>query len=212
MKGFQSLKFSRETCATELKAFKQLLDSKSELAERNDILPFFKNNLHLSAFLGSYNPNISSFDLVAHEYNLFGDFCCDLVVGDSRSHAFAFIEFEDGKSDSIFHSQGLKSTPEWARRFEHGFSQLVDWFWKLDDLKKTDDFRSRFGDGTIRKSGMLALGRKENLGHREIQRLKWRLDKVTIDSDRISCVTLDELYEDLEYKIGTYLALANPAN
>jgi hypothetical protein len=33
---------------------------------------------------------------------LFGAFGADLVVGDSRNNAFAFIEFEDASLGSIF--------------------------------------------------------------------------------------------------------------
>ena len=27
-----------------------------------------------------------------------------------------------------------KATPDWSPRFEHGFSQLVDWFFKLHEI------------------------------------------------------------------------------
>lgn len=42
MKEFESLKFDIKQCINELRDFKALLDSKKELRERNDIIPFFK--------------------------------------------------------------------------------------------------------------------------------------------------------------------------
>ncbi len=208
MKDFQPIKFSAQACEKELEAFKALLDSKHDLSERGDILPFFKSHLHLSAFLGSYNPKLINYDLVAHEFNLFGDFACDLVVGDSKKKAFAFIEFEDGNSSSLFQTIGAKATPEWARRFEHGVSQLVDWFWKLDDQKQTVAFRSRFGENLLQCSGMLAIGRREAMDVREAHRLVWRAEKVIIDSFKVSCVTFDDVYDDLHFKLESFKALA----
>ena len=42
---------------------------------------------------------MARFDLLAWEYDLFGDFSCDLVVGDSVRKAFNFIEFEGDRPD-----------------------------------------------------------------------------------------------------------------
>ena len=77
-----------------------------------------------------------------------GSFRTDLVVGDSETHSYCFIEFEDATSSSIFVKR-KRVMSQWASGFEHGFSQLVDWFWKIDDLKSTSSCRSTFGDNHV---------------------------------------------------------------
>lgn len=194
-KEFQKIQFDLVQCRQEVEQLRDLLATNRELQERQQVLPFFKERLHLSAFLGSYHPEIVRYDLVAHEFPLFGDFVADLVVGDSRNSAFAFIEFEDASSESIFVKK--KATPDWSPRFEHGFSQLVDWFFKLDDQKQTIEFVNKFGSNTIRHLGILILGRTEHLAKREEQRLRWRQEHVLINSKPIYCKTFDQLCEDL---------------
>jgi len=130
-KEFKRIQFDPVQCRKEAEELRDFLATNRELHERSQVLPFFKGRLQLSAFLGSYHPEIVRYDLVAHELPLFGDFVADLVVGDSKNSAFAFIEFEDASPDSIFVKK--KATPDWSPRFEHGFSQLVDWFFKLHE-------------------------------------------------------------------------------
>jgi hypothetical protein len=67
------------------------------------------------------------------------------------------VEFEDAASKSIFVSKSGKNTPEWSSRFEKGFTQILDWFWKLDDLEKTDAFEDRFTARNIRPLAQLFL-------------------------------------------------------
>lgn len=207
MKSFLKLDFDPLVCQEELNDFKDLLARKPALSEAGDILPFFSNRKHLSAFVGSYFPYIERFDRVAFEYQLFGDFSCDLVVGDSSTGWYCFVEFENADNKSVFEKRKPKETPEWSRRFEHGFSQIVDWFWKLDDMKKTTDLESRFERNLIQYYGMLVVGRDENLEFRERDRKRWRLGKVLIDSKQIFCVTFDELYSDLNGRLQNYFAI-----
>jgi hypothetical protein len=167
-------------------------------------LPFFRARNHLSAYLGSYHPGIVRYDLVAHELPLFGDFVCDLVVGDSKSKAFAFIEFEDAAPESIFVKKGAKATPEWAPRFEKGFSQLVDWFFKLHEQGPTPTFESLFGSRTVQALGLLVIGRTETLAPREVQRLWWRQEHVVVHSKQVYCKTFDQLCEDLLDRLKQY--------
>jgi hypothetical protein len=117
---------------------------------------------------------------------------------------FCVVEFEDGKPDSIFTKLPKKSTPEWSRRFEHGFSQLVDGFYSLDDFKKTERFAKDFGHGHITFFGLLILGRSVHLSDSDRNRLKWRTEKVRVDSHTIECLTLDDLYQYLEWRISFY--------
>lgn len=208
MKKLERIELSRAACRDDLDAFDALLASSDELSERAHILPFFRSHPHLSAFLGTFNPDIDAFDSLAYEYDLFGDFACDLVVGDSGRRAFTLIELEDASEDSVFRSVAGKHTPEWGRRFEHGFSQLVDWFWKLDVQRQNDDFRDRFGGSDASFFGMLVVGRSSFLGERERRRLHWRRDRILVDSHKVACLTNDELSRVLRSKLERLERLA----
>jgi len=203
VKTFIKHKILIERCAKELTDLKELLTQKPELSEREDILPFFRERSHLSSFISSYVPNISNPDRLAFEYDLFGDFTCDLVVGDSTSHNFLFVEFEDAKEHSVF-TETAKYTPEWSSRIEHGFSQIIDWFWKLEDQEKSDDYEHRFGAKHATMHGLVVVGRDDSLGPREVARLKWRQDRVVVHSKKVSVVTFDELERDLRQRLSRY--------
>lgn len=131
MKRFDPHDLSFDKCSKELHSFCALLSSKIELTEVGDILPFFRLNRHLASLIGHCVPNISNPDLLAFEYDLFGDFTCDLAIGDSTSKTFLLVEFEDAMAESIFNLRKGKATPEWSPRLEHGFSQVIDWLWKI---------------------------------------------------------------------------------
>lgn len=203
MKKFLDIKFDPKICRSELGEFRLLLDGKQELSERNDILPFFRNHHQLSALVGLYNPNIIIADRIAYEFQIFGDFTADMVVGDSEKISYCFIEFEDGRMNSIFVDKG-RSTLEWSPRFDHGYSQIIDWFWKLDDFEKTDEFEAMFGGKTIDFMGILIIGRSGYLKEKERRRLKWRQRKLAINSQHIYCFTFDELYNDLSLCLDKY--------
>src|SRR5262245_2029110 len=126
MKHFAPVHFDKSRCKEELAEFRKLLESKPELDERSHLQPFFKNNLQLSAFIGTYVPDLGPAKQLAFEFPLCGDFTTDLIVGCRDKGRFIVIEFEDGVNDAVFRIVGKKATPEWTPRFEHGFSQIVD--------------------------------------------------------------------------------------
>ena len=204
MKNFSALEFDQSLCRSEIGELQQLLQRRRGLSERDDIIPFFRKRQHLSAFVASYHPDIIRRDRIAFEYDIFGDFASDLVVGDSINRAYCFVEFEDAATNSIFVAKAGKNTPEWSPRFERGLSQIVDWFWKLDDLERTDDFENRFNGRTIDYIGLLIIGRNENLELRERRRLEWRQQKMIVNSKHIYCVTYDKLCADLSARIARY--------
>ncbi|MCH7754783.1 DUF4263 domain-containing protein [candidate division KSB1 bacterium] len=204
MKAFLQFSFDASECLNEVHKFRKLLEENVELSENKDILPFFKKNQHLSAFIASYVPSISKYDLLAYEYDLFGDFAADLVVGDSRSKNFLFVEFEDAKKASVFKKTGGRSTPDWANRVEHGISQIIDWFWKLNDFRQTQDFENRFGARKIRAHGLVVVGRNGDMSLRERERLKWREESVLCDSKHIEITTFDDLLDDLGFRLQQY--------
>jgi hypothetical protein len=195
MIGLEPLNFDPNECRRQVEELRDLLTAKKVLREKNDILPFFRARKHLSAYLGSYDLNW--YDRIAHEFRIEESFICDLIVGDSKERRYTFVEFEDATPTSIFVKREGKHTPEWSRRFEHGFSQLVDWFYKLDDIRHTTGFHTVFGTEPIDYTGLLVVGRHKSLDLRERRRLEWRTRYVQIQSQRVRCITFDQLCDDL---------------
>ncbi|BAZ28816.1 hypothetical protein NIES4074_12510 [Cylindrospermum sp. NIES-4074] len=202
MKGLDPFSLDLKQCLLELDEFDKLLLN-SELQESRDILPFFKNRLHLSAFIGSYVPDLVRCNQIKHEFTFFGDFRADLVVGDSVNNTYCFIEFEDATKDSIFVNKG-RSTSDWSPRFEHGFSQIIDCFWKIDDFKNTTLSRSIFESENIEFYGILIIGRDAFISPLDKARLKWRLNKVLVDSRKVICITFDQLARDIRDRLSLY--------
>lgn len=203
MKKFDAFQFDWRILASELAEFKTLLDTHIELEEDKHILPFFRQRQHLSASLSFVFNTFNNLpvDKMAYEFDLWGKFKCDLVIGCSSLNSYVFVEFEDAKHDSLFKKIKNKSTSEFSNRFEHGYSQLKDWFYILDNMQDNVDFEARFGSRKIQYEGVLVIGRKHFLRteYDEPNRLLWHINSVIVNSKKISIVTLDGLYE---YLIG----------
>jgi len=144
MTVLQPIDFNFEECRKQVLELQSFLGSHQSLKERDEILPFFKDRKHLSAYLGTWNSDMVKYDRVAHEYPLFGSFVCDLVVGDWSRHSYVFVEFENAEPKNLFIKK-KRPTMEWSPRLEHGFSQLVDWFYELDTERNSVRFEERFG-------------------------------------------------------------------
>jgi hypothetical protein len=213
MKEFLKVSFDLDQCRRDLADFRALLDGKQELEEAADVKPFFEARPQLAALIGSWGLRMSRCDLVAYQYQLFGDFGCDLVVGDSARKLFGFIEWEDATAGCLFRQQGKKATPEWSTRFEHGLSQVIDWFWKLDEMAHTEEFEERFGARRASYFGLLVVGRDSLLAHaRERRRWQWRSHKVLVNSLPIHLATYDQLYHDLASELDKYRPPAGPSS
>jgi Domain of unknown function (DUF4263) len=200
MKAFEKHTFDLKTYAQELQEFKDLLDNNVELSEKKDILPFFKQRRELSCQIATLHPQIIRTERIAYEFDVFGDFKSDLVIGDSKSNTYCFIEFEDAKKDSIFVNKSTKYKPEFSPRLEHGLSQIIDWFYKIDGLQNTDDMEERFGENKINYGGILVIGRSAFLTPATKKRFEWRSQFVLINSRSVLCYTFDELYDALNDK------------
>jgi hypothetical protein len=170
MKQLKKVKSSLSEIGQQLKKFKSLLDSKSSLGE-TELLDFFKRNQPLIPRMVLDTPQLVEYDYAASEYDLFGDFRCDFVVGSgkTRKPVYCFVEFEDAEPDSVFKKKSGRHASEWAPKLEHGFSQLVDWFYQLEDMKQTDNYRNRFGEHP-EFCGLLVIGRNEFLNEAERKR------------------------------------------
>src|SRR5262249_27179911 len=197
--AFNPIQFKKE-----LEQFRAFLESKKIFSER-DIQALFKASLHLTAYVGTTFGNIGVAKQVAYEFQIIGDYAADIVFG-NREKQFCLVELEDGNPNSVLEKVGKKSTKEWARRFEHGFSQLVDWFCHLDDFKKTDRFQRNFGYGHIDFVGLLLIGRNEGLDDDDIRRLRWRTHHVIVNSHPVVCMTYDDLYKELNEGYERYSA------
>lgn len=200
MKTFVPLDFDWRRCELELREFRELLASNRILREQEQVLPFFRKRPHLSSFISTYHPDIVKRALIAYEYQLYGDFGADLVVGDDGTHSFCFIEFEDAKPSSLF-SPSRRSVAQWSPRFLRGYSQVADWFWKLEDLRTTEDFVSRFGSRSAKLMGILVVGRSADLDSSQRARLDWWRRNVTIAGSSVLCCTYDELCSQLERRM-----------
>jgi hypothetical protein len=113
----ESIQFDPAKFEKELKAFEVLLNSNANLTEKNDIQPFFKNKKQFTAFMGTFAPNIGPATELCFEYEFFGDFRADVLLGSRQTREYCVVEFEDGKQDSIFKKQPKRKNPEWSARF-----------------------------------------------------------------------------------------------
>lgn len=203
MKEFEVIDFDLAAIENQVDEFRNLLGQNKPLEETEHIRPFFTDRKHLSTFLASYHPKATQFNHLAYEFDFFGDFKCDIATGDSASKSYCFIEFEDATPTSIFVKKEKLMT-EWSPRFEHGYSQIIDWFWKLEDLAGSDTFKRRFDCPKINYIGILVLGRSNYLSQTDKDRLQWRQNHTIVNSKNIFCITFDELLSHLEVKLSVY--------
>src|ERR1017187_7192622 len=209
MAQLKTLALSKGQTKAELKAFKALLDGpgKGDLREAHDLLPFFDANEHLCALMGTYNPNIVDYKNIhiAREFSIFGDHKADLVIGDTKNSQFCFIEFEDAKETSTFDTATAKSTPDWSTRYEHGFSQLIDWILWIENNRGNTAYKGRFKSASIQFNMLLVIGRDRDLSTPALRkRFDWRSDSVVVASKKVHCITYDKLYLDLSTRLKIF--------
>ncbi len=180
-----------------VQAFENLLNSKEELEEKKDIQPFFKENPILIPMMAEL-VGMSRLDIDESEFEveLWQDFKCDGIFGDSGRNIYCLIEFEDAKKNSIFESKP-KNHPKYSRRFECGISQIIDWFWRIDIEKNSSTvIKHIFPEDNPTIRAILIIGRTSFLKtHSEKARLKWRKENTIINSKKIECITYDNLLE-----------------
>jgi len=204
MKSFEVRTKRLPPCRRQLGRLRKLLAEQETLSESGDILPLFRACKDLSLLLGEHCLQDRSADRLAFEYDLFGDFSCDLVVGNADLKEYVFVEFEDAEADSVFKRVGPKARRDWSSRFDRGYSQIIDWFCKLHDMEKSDEFEARFGARSIEYSGLLVVGRDRHFEPGEQRRLEWRRSFVVVNSKKIRCLTFDELLALLAKRLADY--------
>jgi hypothetical protein len=140
VKDFKVIVYDPAKVRKELADLDKLLKSRPSLSERKDLIPFFKRREQLSAFIGTYALNIGPGTHLAYEFPFLGDFAADFIVGNREQGEYLVVELEDATPTSVFTKVTGKKTKEWSRRFDHGYSQLIDWFSCLDDYRRTNKF------------------------------------------------------------------------
>jgi hypothetical protein len=202
VRGFNAIKLDRQKLEDELGDLESLLNSSTELKERAQIAPFFKQHQHLVAGLGYFNSAIALPDRVSTELDIFGDFACDAASGDSVSKSFLLVEFEDANEFSILGKADPGKNKPWSSRFEHGFSQLVDWAWRLNQEGGTSDAFTRIFDVSHPSIHfLLIVGRDADLDARDKSRMHWRANSINLGPYRLSCLTFDGVLTGLRRRL-----------
>ena len=197
MKSFIPVVWNSRQAENEVARLRTLLTSQSDLSESGDVLPLIRAAPQLALCIGECYAGYQECDRISFEFDLFGDFACDLVVGSERRRSYVFVEFEGAEANSIFRRQAQKATRECAPPFARGFFQILDWFTKLASLEKTDDFENRFGARVIEYTGVLVIGRDAFLDASERRRFEWWRTHCVVNSRHLRCITFDELLADV---------------
>jgi Domain of unknown function (DUF4263) len=140
----------------------------------------------------------------------FGDLACDAATGDSEKHAYTLVEFEDATEYSVMtRLQKGKTVKRWSTRFEHGFSQLVDWAWRLtEEGNGSAAYRRIFEKNNATIQLLLVVGRDADLTPDDIARVEWRANSISLGPYRMSCMTFDGVLNSLRRRL--LLASQNP--
>ena len=188
---------------SELQDLQIFLAQSPHLRERAEIIPFFKTKKHLTAALGMLNAHISVPQLYANELQLFGDFTADAASGELDSNAVCLIEFEDANEESIFRRlEHGKTVKRYSHRFEHGYSQLVDWAWRLSTETNSDAYARIFGSKMALITFMMIIGRDSDLTGEDLLRLRWRTQHTNLGGILLQCFTFDQILAIIRRRIG----------
>src|SRR5260370_40889460 len=109
----ESIIFDPTTFDKELQDFEVLLKSKVNLSETNDIQPFFKKSKHLTAYLGTFAPNIGPATELCFEYEFCGDFRADVLLATRTAKECCVVGFKDGSQNTSIKHHPKSKNPEW---------------------------------------------------------------------------------------------------
>lgn len=191
----------------ELDELKNLLSTQAEIKETY-LLGFFVVRPQLILLMGRV-VGLGGPSMYNNELPILGKYRADFVVSNNSHSEFAFIEFENATEGSIFTKTINKRTlaHSWSPRFEHGYSQVIDWYHHLRENDGTSNMLSEFGRRTIKSYGALIIGRNSSIGKSDCRhRFQKRIECSTIYDKHITCYTFDDLYEQMEIQ---YDILAN---
>jgi hypothetical protein len=210
MKAVIPVELSAQQLLADLKELEAFLNDNTSLKERDQVIPFFGSHPQLIAALGWMNAAAGRPDRYATELDLFGDFSCDAAAGDVAAGAFTLIEFEDATEYSIFKApEPGKSIRKWSARFEHGFSQLVDWAWRLGTEGNSQATERIFGSQPVSVHLLLVVGRNTDLRDQDFRRMSWRSQNLRLGGHSMSCLTFDNVLSALRGRV--VIAQVDPA-
>jgi hypothetical protein len=204
-------RFDINECDKQLRELQDFLTTNQEIKEggENGLQKFFSDRPNLILLLGYWHFGLEP-AFYKPEVNLFSnEFRADFVVADRQKKKFVFVEFEDATADSIFklkskNSDSANTSYEWSSRYEHGLSQVIDWYYRMDDYERTNKFEEYFGHRQINYVGLLVIGRDKFIQQSGLmQRFRWRSSKTIINSKSLHCMTFDQLLEESMEKLST---------
>ena len=209
-------KLDLSTAKTDLAALDKLLADNDELEETGSggLQEFFTLRPNLLLLMSrAFCPGLLPAAYL-HECSVVHEFRADYAVANKDRSKFLFVEFENAKKDSIFSSKAITKANhsyQWSKTFEHGFSQVVDWYFRIDDYQKTSKIEEHFGAPKIDDVGILLLGRDHFLKQAGLaQRFEWRRKFTVINSQHLHCFTFDELALELRGHYDTLIDLKGP--
>jgi len=204
-------KFDVKVCNTQIQELQNFLEVNSEIEETGEhgLQKFFSDRPNLILLLGYWHFGLEP-AFYKPELNLFNnEFRADFVVANKQKSKLIFVEFEDAKEDSIFklksrRSDSANTSYEWSSRYEHGLSQVIDWYYRMDDYERTNKFEEYFGHRHVSYTGLLVIGRDRFIQQSGLmQRFRWRSSKTVINSRLLHCMTFDQLLEESMEKLST---------
>jgi hypothetical protein len=78
-----------------------------------------------------------------------------------------------------------------------------------DKMTDTPDREARLANRSIRSTGVLIIGRDRHFQAGERLRLDWRQEHVVANSKHVVCVTYDQLFADLLFRLDQSIVAAN---
>ncbi|MBE9055236.1 Shedu anti-phage system protein SduA domain-containing protein [Sphaerospermopsis sp. LEGE 08334] len=207
-------KFDINECDQQIQELQHFLKTNLEIREtgKNGLQRFFSNRPNLILLLGYWHFGLEP-AFYKPEVSLFSnEFRADFVISDRQKKKFVFVEFEDATENSIFkpklqNSDSGNTSYEWSSRYEHGVSQVIDWYYRMDDYERTYKFEEYFGHREISYTGLLVIGRDKFLQQSGLmQRFRWRSSKTIINSKPLHCITFDQLLQESIEKLSTLKA------
>jgi hypothetical protein len=125
-----------------------------------------------------------------------------VAVGHRAARQFTLVELEDARENSIFEVARGREYPRWSGRFERGFSQLVDWAWRIDyERQPSVTLEAAFGTVDPRIHYLLVIGRDRWIGAAGRARLDWRHLHNGISGQRTTVWTYDDLFTFIDDRL-----------
>ena len=203
----KNFNFSRKLLDLAANDLRLLLDIHQPIKERRELeekehLQIFFNNHPIVLCTLAHLVEMSELDVdeMQFEFDLWGNFRCDVGFGNSTTNTYCLIELEGAQKNSLFKNKP-KNYPKYSDRLECGYSQIIDWFFKIDEIKNTSGIKRRFAGEYPRVNAVLIIGRSHFLNtDLERNRFNWRRDNTLIGAKNVNCLTYDELLVYFESK------------